>query len=244
MKQEYDKYTSEDHEVWKILFERQVDNLQNKACAEYLTSLTEMKDVIHANKVPDFREVDEILMEKNGWSIYVVPGLIPVKDFFQLLAEKKFCSSTWLRKKSQLDYLEEPDMFHDTFGHIPLLMDPQYTGFVQKMGEMGVKYAEDENKILALQRLYWFTIEFGLIQQSGTKIYGAGILSSYGESNHIYDNNITIENFDLNSIYNRSFVNSEIQQHYFELDQYQTIYESVDQIENALELIKQYRYFS
>jgi phenylalanine-4-hydroxylase len=238
MKQEYKNYNSEDHEVWNILFERQVANLQDKACAEYLSSLNEMKDVIHANKVPDFREVDEVLKTKNGWSIHVVPGLIPVDEFFKLLSERKFCSSTWLRKKSQLDYLEEPDMFHDTFGHIPLLMNPEYTEFVQKMGEMGVKYAGDEQKIEALQRLYWFTIEFGLIQQNGTKIYGAGILSSFGESNHIYNSKITIEDFDLNAIYNRSFINSEIQQHYFELDQYQTIYQSVDKIEEALQLIK------
>ena len=121
MKQHYDNYSETDHNVWQTLFERQTNNLQDKACQDYLDCLQILSPVLHANRIPDFDELDEVLGNQTGWTIEVVPGHIPVRDFFALLAQKKFPSSTWLRSMDQLDYLEEPDMFHDIYGHIPLL---------------------------------------------------------------------------------------------------------------------------
>lgn len=235
MKQHYDNYTPEDFEVWKILFDRQVDNLSDKAHANYYDCLHELSDVLHADKVPNFNELNSALKNKTGWTIEVVPGMIPVDEFFELLAQKKFCSSTWLRKKSQLDYLEEPDMFHDIFGHIPLLMDPEYAQFVENFAKLGKKHKGNEKMLFALQRLYWYTIEFGLIQSKDkAEIYGAGIISSFGESNHIYSDVVSIINFDLNWIVNHDFINSEIQSVYVEISSFKELYHSIEQFENKL----------
>lgn len=227
MIQQYEKYTSEDHEVWKLLFERQKENLKDKACTEYLDCLEELKDVMNDSRVPNFKEVDDKLLNKTGWSIQVVPGLIPVNEFFDLLSDKIFCSSTWLRKKSQLDYLEEPDMFHDTFGHIPLLMNEVYSEFIHRFGMLGLKYISDPEKLVKLQRIYWFTIEFGLSKQKNS-IYGAGIISSFGETNHIWNDGVKVIPYDIEQIMEQHFITSEIQPFYFAIDDFNQLYNSLD----------------
>lgn len=235
MIQEYNKYTPEDFEVWKLLFERQEQNLQNKACKSYLDALNELSEVLKADEVPNFEKINQVLINKNGWSIEVVPGLIPVEDFFELLAQKKFCSSTWLRSKAQLDYLEEPDMFHDIFGHIPLLMNESYSNFAQKLGEVGVKNIENKEIVLQLQRLYWFTIEFGLKKGTNkTEIYGAGIMSSFGESNYIYETNTEIIPFNFSSVINRPFKTDEIQSLYYEIESYDELYNSLNEFDKKM----------
>lgn len=233
MIQEYKKYNNEDHEVWGILFDRQTNNLQNKACREYLDALVEMRQVMHGEKVPDFRQLDKLLLAKTGWSIEVVPGLIPVEDFFALLAQRRFCSSTWLRKKSQLDYLQEPDMFHDTFGHIPLLMNEVYAEFVYRFGQLGLKYMHNVDKLVKLQRLYWFTIEFGLFDQVNS-IYGAGIISSFGETNHIWNDGVEVLPYNIERVMNQHFINSEIQPFYFAISNFEELYHSIDEAEKIL----------
>ena len=235
MKQKYEKYTEEDFLVWKTLFNRQEENLPGKAHPEYLRCLDELSDVLNPDEIPNFDKLNEKLLAENGWSIVVVPGLIPVDQFFKLLSQKKFCSSTWLRKMSQLDYLEEPDMFHDIFGHIPLLMNEQYAKFVQRFGEMGVKYGHDKVVEKQLQRLYWFTIEFGLIeQQDDTRIYGAGILSSSGETNHIFEDDISVSPYDVEKVLHTDFITSEIQTLYYEIESFKQLFESVDELEESL----------
>lgn len=235
MKQKYEKYTEEDFLVWKTLFNRQEENLPGKAHPEYLRCLDELSDVLNPDEIPNFDKLNEKLLAENGWSIVVVPGLIPVDQFFKLLSQKKFCSSTWLRKMSQLDYLEEPDMFHDIFGHIPLLMNEQYAKFVQRFGEMGVKYGHDKVVEKQLQRLYWFTIEFGLIeQQDDTRIYGAGILSSSGETNHIFDDDIDVLPYDVEKVLHTDFITSEIQTLYYEIDSFTQLFQSVEELEEQL----------
>ena len=228
MKQEYDKYTAEDLKVWKTLFERQIENLQDKACSEYLKCLEDMSDVLNADKVPNFDELNEWLLELTGWQIEVVPGMIPVDEFFELLSQKKFCSSTWLRAWEQLDYLEEPDMFHDIFGHIPLLANPVFSDFVLEFAKMGKEAIGDEEKLIQLQRLYWFTIEFGLIREKGElKIYGAGIMSSFGESKTSIAEAMTHHDYDILMILDKQFVNNEPQTEYFVIDSLEQLYESI-----------------
>lgn len=235
MKQEYNKYTEEDFEVWKLLFERQEKNLQDKACKSYLNCLGKLKEGLNADEVPNFDKLNKLLKAHNGWSIEVVPGLIPVEEFFKLLAKKKFCSSTWLRKKSQLDYLEEPDMFHDIFGHIPLLIDNDYAAFAQKLGEVGVKNIHNKEVVTQLQRLYWFTIEFGLKKgATKTEIYGAGIMSSFGESNYIYETKPEIKPYHFSSIINQDFRTDQIQTLYFEIDDYEQLYNSLHKFDMSL----------
>lgn len=239
MKQDYENYTSEDLEVWQLLFTRQQKNLKDKACEAYLKALDEMAWGLNTNEVPRFEKLNELLLNKTGWSIEVVPGLIPVEDFFILLKDKKFSASTWLRPKAQLDYLEEPDMFHDIFGHIPLLMDEEYASFAQKLGEVGVKFIDNKEVVLQLQRLYWFTIEFGLIKgKSKTEIYGAGILSSFGESNGIYDSYPEIKPYNFSSIINQPFRTDIIQTLYFEIESFEQLYDSLTEFDKHLTQLK------
>ena len=228
-------YNEEDLKVWNTLFTRQIKNLEDKACKEYLCYLNELAPVLHANAIPNLNELSDLLFEKAGWKIEIVPGLIPVKDFFELLAEKKFCSSTWLRKISQLDYLEEPDMFHDIFGHIPLLLDPTFGDFAQKLGEIGLENHENETIVVQLQRLYWFSIEFGLIKVNHERrIYGAGILSSFQETNGIFDTNTEIFAFNLEEIIHSDFNNMTIQTKYYELESFEELFESLNHFSNLV----------
>lgn len=233
--QDYSRYTEKDTKVWHTLFSRQTENIDGKAHPEYLRCLESLSEVMNAGKIPDFNELNEKLTAENGWSIVVVPGLIPVEQFFKLLSEKKFCSSTWLRRMDQLDYLEEPDMFHDIFGHVPLLMNPEYAGFVESLGRLGVAYGHDKTVETQLQRLYWFTIEFGLIRyEQNPRIYGAGILSSFGESNHIYEDEIEVHPYSAEKILNTGFITSEIQTQYFEIESFDELFLSVSKLEQSL----------
>ncbi|GGE13297.1 phenylalanine-4-hydroxylase [Psychroflexus salis] len=216
MQQEMNNYTTEDLWVWKTLFERQVKNIPNKASSLYLKALNEMEPVLNADEIPDFNKLNAFFENTTGWQIEVVPGLIEVEDFFRLLAEKKFCSSTWLRDKNSLDYLEEPDMFHDIFGHIPLLSQPVFSNFVHKFGKLGLAHIHDKEKLLELQRLYWFTIEFGVIQEKGKiKSYGAGILSSYGETNQIDEGKANFLVFNEAEVFQKVFRTDIMQEDYF-----------------------------
>jgi phenylalanine-4-hydroxylase len=175
----YSQYTEEDFQVWKILFDRQMEQLEGKVAGEFLEALEKVN--FNRDEIPNFKKVNQILGDLTGWQLITVPNISPAEEFFKNLAEKKFTATCWLRKMSELDYLEEPDMFHDVFAHTPLLSNKSYTDFFQNMGLLAQKYDFDKEIILKLQRLYWFTIEFGLIQSDdGVKIYGAGIISSKG----------------------------------------------------------------
>jgi phenylalanine-4-hydroxylase len=236
MKQLYDRYTAEHQQVWNVLFERQFSNLQDKACSEHLQALHEMREVLHGNEIVHIDALSEALYRRNGWQIHIVPGLIPAADFLALLAEKKFCSSTWLRTMAQLDYLEEPDMFHDIFGHVPLLWNEQYADFVQQVGILGLRYKDNPAAIAVLERFYWFTIEFGLVQESGQeKIYGAGIISSFQETNSIYETGVNVRPFDLVQIVEHEFVKSSLQPEYFSALSLEALYGYLPQLESVLE---------
>lgn len=230
MRQQFEQYTPDDLAVWSILFKRQINNLQNKASHEYLEALESMHSVLNPDELPHFGRIDEWFSSRTGWQIACVPGLIEVEAFFDLLAEKKFPSSTWLRSKDKLDYLEEPDMFHDIFGHIPLLAHPGYSEFVHAFGILGSQHRNNPEILLQLQRLYWFTIEFGLIREhDGLRIFGAGILSSFHEAQSSLSGSGTVSHlpFDLEQILQTTFCTSEVQQHYFVLSKMEQLEQSI-----------------
>jgi len=227
MKQQFELYKKEDFQVWKTLFNRQKKNLEDKACDEYMVALRRMEEVLHPHSPPEFAKINTWFQGSTGWSIVCVPGLIPVEEFFQLLAQKKFCSSTWLRKMSELDYLEEPDMFHDIFGHVPLLSDPIFSDFAQEFGKLGCTVLHNPERIIMLQRLYWFTIEFGLIRQNGLKIYGAGIASSFGEAQSSISGNVPVQDFDIEQVMNTEFRTDVMQSHYVVIESFEQLFESL-----------------
>jgi phenylalanine-4-hydroxylase len=234
MKQVMSNYTKQDHEVWSLLFDRQQNNLSEKGSKEYLVALNKMQDVLHKNSVPDFEKVNQWFKTSTQWQIEVVKGLIPVDDFFELLSQKKFCSSTWLRSIENLDYLEEPDMFHDVFGHVPLLSNEVFSEFVFKFGKIGHQYRHNQEVVLQLQRLYWFTIEFGLIKEQDTKVYGAGIISSFGETNKIFENDCNIMPFDIEVVLEKTFRTDVMQNDYFMVDSLEELFNSLSIVEQKL----------
>lgn len=227
MKQEFEKYTQEDKDVWKILFDRQIVNLQGKASDQYLNALDSMKEVLNADSMPNFEGINKWFQGSTGWEIYCVPGLIPVDEFFILLSEKKFPSSTWLRSMEKLDYLEEPDMFHDVFGHIPLLCNSIFSDFIHQFGKLGKRLIHEEEKLVMLQRLYWFTIEFGLIQEDNVKIYGAGIMSSFGEAISAVQPGTKKKKFVLDEVLQMDFITTEMQSFYFVIESLEELFKSI-----------------
>jgi len=231
MKQQMSAYTAQDQLVWQTLFERQEANLKEKVSSEYMNALLAMKPVMHAHAVPNFQEVDEWFASSTGWKIEVVPGLIPVDEFFRLLAEKRFSSSTWLRRMDQLDYLEEPDMFHDTFGHIPLLSNPVFSDFMQTFGELGCQVQHNTEQLLALQRLYWFTIEFGMLKGEQPLIYGAGIISSFGETNRAISTEVEHRAFQLEEVLQEPFRTDVVQEHYSCIESFDVLFQSIQQLQ-------------
>ncbi len=178
--QGWERYSAAEHATWKTLYERQTQLLQDRACDEFVEGMKQLP--IGADTIPDFRRLSEVLMRRTGWQVVAVPGLVPDEVFFEHLANRRFPSGHFIRKPHELDYLEEPDVFHDVFGHVPMLMNPVIADYIQAYGEGGLR-AQRLGKLTQLARVYWYTVEFGLVQQhDGLRIYGAGIASSATES--------------------------------------------------------------
>ncbi len=180
-------FTAEENNVWQELITRQIPIVENRACDEYLTGL-ELLD-LPKDHVPQCHEINGPLEKATGWTVYPVEALIPDDYFFELLANRKFPAATFIRRPDEIDYLQEPDIFHEYFGHCPILTDPTYAKFIQHYGEVALKASPDIRKLLG--RLYWFTVEFGLIKTNrGTLCYGGGILSSKEETVYAVESNI------------------------------------------------------
>ena len=232
----YDNYTEEDFAVWKILFNRQMEVLKPIVSKEYLKAL-EIID-FNADKIPNFEEVNEKLKPLTGWSLQVVPNISPQKEFFEFLSQKKFTATCWLREMEQLDYLEEPDMFHDVFGHVPLLTNTAYTDFFQGISEIALKYIDNPKAVELLGRIYWFTIEFGLIREEGQlKIYGAGIISSKGETLNCLSDKVEQIPYDVTRIFSTDYRNDIIQERYFVIESFEQLYSSLAEIDQQLKKI-------
>jgi phenylalanine-4-hydroxylase len=173
-------YTSDEHEVWTTLYDRQVALLQERACAPFLRGLEALD--LHGEGIPDFERINGELRRLTGWQVVAVPGLVPDAVFFEHLANRRFPAGRFIRTREQLDYLQEPDVFHDVFGHVPMLTDPVFADYMAAYGRGGMR-ALSKGHLAHLARLYWHTVEFGLMRSDdGLRIYGAGIVSSRAES--------------------------------------------------------------
>ena len=231
--QNYDLYTATDQHVWQLLFDRQMELLPGRAAEVFLDGVRQVGFTREA--IPDFREVTPRLRELTGWELVVVPGIVDDAIFFQLLADRKFPATTWLRTLAQLDYLEEPDMFHDVFGHVPLLTDPGFAAFLQTLGAAAGQHAGNPAALEQFTRLYWFTAEFGLLRQAdGLRIYGAGLLSSHGEVRFSLSEQPTRLPFTLEGVLNTPFEKDKFQDLYFELFDLQQLPASLQQLQAQL----------
>ncbi|MBX3586049.1 MAG: phenylalanine 4-monooxygenase [Ramlibacter sp.] len=221
--QDYAAYTAADHDTYRRLYERQAALLPGLACDEFIAALPSLgiKD-----RIPRFEEINERLHKATGWEIVGVPGLIPEVPFFTLLANRKFPVTDWIRQPDEFDYIVEPDVFHDLFGHVPLLFNPVFADYVQRYGQGGLK-AHELGACELLSRLYWYTIEFGLIRQSdGLRVYGAGILSSSGELQYAVNSPEPHRlPLDLERTMRTRYKIDTYQQTYFVIDSFQQLFE-------------------
>jgi phenylalanine-4-hydroxylase len=214
--QGWERYTAEEHAVWQRLYGRQAKLLPGRACDEFLDGLRRLP--IAADAIPDFRRLSDVLTKATGWQVVAVPGLVPDEVFFEHLANRRFPAGQFIRQPRQLDYLEEPDVFHDVFGHVPMLMHPVLADYIQAYGVGGLR-AQRLGVLPQLARVYWYTVEFGIVQQGeGFRIYGSGIASSYAESVFALDDpSPNRVRFDLERVMRTRYRIDDFQETYFAL---------------------------
>lgn len=223
--QNWDSYTPENHDMWRNLYQRQKEVLPGRAIDMFTDSLSTLG--ITEDRIPKVEEINEILLKRTGWEVVCVPGLIPYEPFFELLANRKFPAGQFIRTPENMDYIQEPDIFHDVFGHVPLLADPTFADYVEAFGKGGVK-ATTLDAVEEIFRLYWFTVEFGLIQQKdGLRIYGAGILSSPTESVFCLESDSPHHlKFDVKRVMRTHNHIDDFQENYFVIDSFQDLFDS------------------
>jgi len=223
--QPWASYSDTDHQVWATLFKRQREILVGRASDEFLRTQEAMG--MTPDRIPKFEDLNRMLRKATGWELVGVEGLLPELTFFDHLANRRFPVTWWIRKPEQLDYLSEPDLFHDLFGHVPLLFNPMFADYMQAYGAGGLKASRlDACELLA--RLYWYTVEFGLIRTpQGVRAYGAGILSSAGELRHsVCSPEPSRVRFDLQRIMRTRYKIDSYQATYFVIDSFQQLFEA------------------
>ena len=217
--QNWAAYTAQEHAVWKTLFERQSKLLPGRACDAFIQGMRDLP--IDSHQIPNFEALSETLRKRTGWQVVAVPGLVPDSVFFEHLANRRFPAGQFLRRPDQLDYIEEPDVFHDVFGHVPMLMNPVLADYIQAYGQGGLRaHGFGAEALAQLMRLYWYTVEFGLINTAdGLRIYGAGIASSAAETVFaVEDNSPNRVGFDLERVMCTRYRIDDFQETYFVLD--------------------------
>jgi phenylalanine-4-hydroxylase len=220
--QHWDRYTAEEHATWDTLFARQAKLLPGRASNAWLKGL----DVLKLDKpgIPDFEALSDRLMKLTGWQVVAVPGLVPDDVFFDHMANRRFVAGNFIRRPDQLDYLQEPDVFHDVFGHVPMLADPVFADYLAAYGRGGQR-ALGLDALKYLGRLYWYTVEFGLVAEpEGLRIYGAGIVSSFSESRFALEdpspNRIA---FDMARVMRTEYRIDDFQQNYFVIPSFEEL---------------------
>ncbi len=217
-------YSDEEHSVWSDLYSRQMKIIDGRVCQEFLDGLETLN--LPSDRIPQPVEVSKVLMERTGWQVEPVPALINFDRFFRLLADRKFPAASFIRSREEMDYLQEPDIFHEIFGHTTMLTHQAFADFTEAYGKAGVEASKAERVFLA--RLYWFTVEFGLLQTSqGTRIYGGGIASSPGE---------TVYSLESPEPLRRPFDPIDALRTPYRIDIYQSVYYILDRMDDLFEL--------
>ena len=230
--QNYSRYSTEDHDVWRVLSERRLTTLRDTGSCVFLEGMERIG--LSPLRVPDLTEVNRRLASATGWTAVGVRGFIPAADFFRSLSHRRFPTTLAVRPRAQLDYLPEPDIFHDVFGHVPLHSHSVFADFLQRFGTLAAA-SESEQETTEMARLFWFTVEFGLIRERGViRIYGSGLISSHGDAANALGSRCERRPFDLDGVLSQSF----------EIDHYQNVLyviESFDQLFDAVTEIERRR---
>jgi phenylalanine-4-hydroxylase len=223
--QKWTRYSAEEHGIWNHLYRRQMKVLKNRAAPEFFRGLKLLN--LHEERIPDFRRLNDKLEKLTGWTVVTVPGLIPAKEFYEHLANRRFVAGRFIRDGHKLDYLPEPDIFHDVFGHVPLLTQPAFADYMHAYGLGGIR-SLDFDAIENMARLYWYTVEFGLINTpDGHRIYGAGIVSSRAESIFSLESDSPNRvHFSLERVMRTDYRIDDFQKTYFVIDSYEELMEA------------------
>lgn len=225
--QQWKTYTRENHEVWSMLWDRRMEQLVDIGSRVFLDGA----DIIGLTRhlVPELRQVNTVLREKTGWSAVPVTGFIPAGEFFRSIARRRFPTTITVRPKDQLDYLPEPDIFHDVFGHVPLHAHPVFADFLQRFGAVAAR-ARNEEDTRRMARLFWFTVEFGLIHEDGrTKVYGSGLISSHGDCANALGPDCDRRPFSLEAVLEQEFEIDRFQDVLFVIDSFDDLFRAVEQ---------------
>ncbi len=228
IKQMWEAYTNEEHAVWDLLYARQSEMLKGRTTHEFMQGLQKLK--LSDGGIPNLEDLNPKLKALTGWTVVMVPHLVPDDVFFEHLANKRFPAGRFIRKREQLDYLQEPDVFHDIFGHVPLLAHPVFADYMQAYGQGGLRSLQ-YSALPNLARLYWYTVEFGLIKTSeGLRHYGAGIVSSFGEAKYsLEDASPHHIDFDLMRVMRTEYKIDDYQDCYFVIDSFEQLFEVTQQ---------------
>jgi phenylalanine-4-hydroxylase len=228
VRQNWDQYSAADHEVWQILYARRMEQLETTASRIFLDGARLIG--LAPNEIPNLDEVNRRLAPRTGWNAVPVGGFLPAKEFFASLSVRRFPTTVTIRSRDSIDYVPEPDIFHDVFGHVPLHSDPPFADFLQKFGQAATM-ARTPEEVEMMARLFWFTIEFGLIvENSKPKIYGSGLISSAGDAANALGPSCDRRPFTLDGVISQSFRIDQLQDTLFVVDAFDQLYEAVDEI--------------
>ena len=225
-------WSDEENQIWHELISRQLSVVEGKACDEYMAGLQKLQ--LPTDRIPQLEEVSKVLRATTGWECAEVPALISFDKFFELLANKRFPVATFIRSREEFDYLQEPDIFHEIFGHCAMLTHPDFAEFTHMYGKLGLAASKQDRVYLA--RLYWFTIEFGLIREDGElRVYGAGILSSAGETTYALSDEPSHFAYDVRQIMSTTYWKDHFQDKYWVIESFEQLFASLPEIEIVLE---------
>ena len=232
IEQHWDEYTAEDHEVWGILYERRMRELERTGSRVFLDGAAAIG--LSPTVVPRLADVNRRLDARTGWNAVPVSGFLPAPEFFGCLAKRRFPTTVKVRPRSQLDYLPEPDIFHDVFGHVPLHSDPYFGDFLHRFGIIAAA-ARTEEETLQMARLFWFTVEFGLVREDGElKVYGSGLISSAGDAANALGPNCDRRPFSLDAVLAQPFEIDRLQDVLFIVEDFAQLFEAVSEAERRL----------
>jgi phenylalanine-4-hydroxylase len=226
LEQRYERYDAEAHDVWRILYERRMATLRETGSEVFLRGIERIG--LEPDRVPELDDVNRRLAALTGWAAVGVGGFIPAAQFFRCLAERRFPTTLIVRPRAQLDYLPEPDIFHDVFGHVPLHSDPVFADFLQQFGALAAG-AKTEDETTAMARLFWFTVEFGLVREAATiKVYGSGLISSHGDAANALGPSCDRRPFSLEAVLAQPFAIDRLQDVLFVVESFDQLFEAVD----------------
>ncbi len=233
IEQKWDAYTAEQHAVWAELVRRRMPQLREHAAEEYLNGFEQIG--LKEDTIPNLADVNRRLGPRTGWNATPVSGFLPPDAFFEMLGARQFPTTTYIRGRESMEYTPEPDIFHDVFGHVPMHAHPVFADFLQHYGRVSAALMEDKEKLEKMGRLFWFTVEFGVIRQKGkVKLYGSGLISSHGEGTHVIEGKPEIRDFNLEQVLEQRFLVSEEQKVLYAVESFDQIYEAAQEAEKRL----------